>query len=50
MNTDSFIVYAITDDIYKYTAEDVERDFDTSNRKIIGLMKNGLGGKIIKNL
>ena len=31
MNTDSFIVYIKTDDIYKGIAEDVETGFDTSN-------------------
>ena len=30
MDTDRFIVYIKTDDIYKYTAEDVETRFDTS--------------------
>ena len=49
-----------TDDIYKDIAEDVERRFDTSNfemdrpipkeknKKVLGLMKGELGGKIIK--
>ena len=31
MDTDSFIVYIKTNDIYKVTAEDVETRFDTSN-------------------
>ena len=31
MNTDSFIVYIKTDDIYKDIAEDVQTRFDTSN-------------------
>ena len=31
MDTDSFIVYIKTDDIYKDIAEDVETRFDTSN-------------------
>ena len=60
MDTDSFIVYIKTDDIYKYIAEDVETRFDTSNyeidrllatgknKKVIGLMKDELGGKIVK--
>ena len=60
MDTDSFIVYIKTDDIYKYIAEDVEARFDTSNyeidrllatgknKKVIGLMKDELGGKIVK--
>ena len=30
MDTDSFIVYAKTNDIYKDIAEDVETRFDTS--------------------
>ena len=64
MDTDSFIVYIKTDDIYKDIAEDVETRFDTShyelqcnlidrplhkgkNKKLIGLMKDELGGKII---
>ena len=60
MDTDSFIVYIKTDDIYKYIAEDVETRFDTSNfeldrplpklknEKVIGLMKDQLGGQIMK--
>ena len=59
MDTDSFIVYIKTDDIYKDIAEDVETRFDTSNyeldrplpkgknKKVIGLMKDELGRKII---
>ena len=47
-------------DIYKDIAEDIEKRFDTSiyevgrplpmgkNRKVIGLMKNELGGQIMK--
>ena len=54
-----FIVYIKTDDIYKDIAEDVETRFDTSNyeldrplpkgknRKVIGLMKDELGEKIM---
>ena len=61
MDTDSFIVYIKTDDIYKDIAEDFETRFDTSNyeldrplpkgnnEKIIGLVKNELGGKIMTN-
>ena len=60
MDTGSFIVHIKTDDIYKDIAEDVETRFDTSNfeidrplpkgknRKVIGLMKDELGGKIMK--
>ena len=60
MDTDSFIVYIKTDDFYKDIAEDVETRFDTSNyelecnsidrgksKKVIGLMKDELGGKIM---
>ena len=34
MDTDSFIVYIKTDDIYKDIAEDVENRFDTGNYKL----------------
>ena len=59
MDTDSFIVYIKTDDIYKGIAEDVETRFDTlnyeldtplpkaKNKKVTGLMKDELGGKIM---
>ena len=59
MDTDSFIVYIKTDDIYKDIVGDGERRFDTSNyeldrplskgkiKKLIGLMKDGLGEKIM---
>ena len=59
VDTPSFIVYIKTDDIYKDTAEDVQTRFDTSNneldrplpkgkhKKVIGLMKDELAGKII---
>ena len=52
--------HVITDDIYKYIAEDVETRFDTSNfekgrplpkgknKKVIGLIKDKLGGEIMK--
>ena len=61
MDTDSFIVYKKADDIYKDIAENIETRFDTSNyelgrplpkrkdNKVIGLMKDELGGKITKN-
>ena len=60
MDTDSFIVYIKSEDIYAEIARDVEARFDTSNveldrplptgenKKVIGLMKGGLGGKIMK--
>ena len=59
MDTDSFIMNIKTNDFYEYIASDVENRFDTSkyevnrplpagkNKKVIGLMKNELGGKII---
>ena len=34
MDTDSFLVYIKTDDIYKDIAEDVETRFDTSNYEL----------------
>ena len=58
MDTDSFVMNIKTKDFYKDIANDQDR-FDTSNyevdrppptgknKKIIGLMKNGLGGGII---
>ena len=58
MDTESFIVYIKADDIYKDIA-DVETRFDTSNyeldrplpkgknKKVIGLMKDELGRKIM---
>ena len=59
MDTDSFIVYIKTNDIYKDLAEDLETRFDTStyeldrllpkgiNKKVIRLIKDELGGKIM---
>ena len=59
MDTDSFIMDIKTNDFYKHIANDVENSFDTSNyevnrpltmgknKKVIGLMKGELGGKII---
>ena len=59
MDTDSFIINIKTNDFYEVIASDVENRFDTSNyevnrplptgknKKIIGLMKDELGGKII---
>ena len=58
MDTDSFIIDEKTNDIYKKISEDVETRFDTSNfeserplikgknKKVIGLIKDGAGGKI----
>ena len=62
MDTDSFIVYIKTDDIYKGISEDAKVVFDTYNydlgkplskakqKKVIGLMKYELGEKIMKNV
>ena len=62
MDPESFIVCVKADDIYKDIAEDVEKRFDTSNfeldrplskeknKKVIGLMKDKLGGQIMKEL
>ena len=59
MDTDSFIIYIKTEDFYKDIAGDVECKFDKSNyevdiplptgknKKVIGLMKDELGGKIM---
>ena len=59
MDTDSFIMNIKTNDFYEDIASDVENRFDTSNyevniplptrknKKIIGLMKDELGGTII---
>ena len=59
MDTDSFVMNIKTEDFYKDIVNDVEKRFDTSdyevdrplpigkNKKVIGLMKDKLGGKII---
>ena len=59
MDTDSFIMNINTNDFYEDIASDVENRFDTSNyevnrplptgknKKVIGLMKDELDGKII---
>ena len=59
MDTDSFIMNIKTNDFYKDISNNVENRFDTSNyevnrplpigksKKVIGLMKDELGGKII---
>ena len=59
MDTDSFIVHIKTKDFYKDIVSDVEKRFDTSNsevnrplptgknKKVVRLMKDELGGKIM---
>ena len=59
MDTDSFVMNIKTEDFYKDISNDGEKRFDTSNyevntplptgknKKVIGLMKDELGGKII---
>ena len=59
MDTDSFIMNIKRNDFYEDIASDIENKFDTSNyeinrpllmgrnKKVIGLMKDELGGKII---
>ena len=58
MDTESFIIYVKTDTIYKDIAKDVETRLDTSNyelnkplvngknKKVIGVMKDELGGNL----
>ena len=58
MDTASFIMHIKTEDFYKDIANDVEKRFDRSNyelnrplptgknEKVIGLMKDELGGKL----
>ena len=60
MDTNSFIMNIKTEDFYKDIANDVEKRVDISNyevdsplftgkiKKVIGLMKDELGGRIIK--
>ena len=60
MDTDSLIYSIKTEDFYKDIADDIEARFDTSgyvldrplpvgkNKKVIGLMKDELGGEIMK--
>ena len=62
MDTDSFIIHIITEDFFEDISNDVEAWYDTSNydendkrplpigknKKVIGLFKDELGGKIIK--
>ena len=59
MDTDSFIMNIKTENFYKDIANDVEKRFDTTNyevdrplstgknKKVIGLMKDELGGRVI---
>ena len=59
IETNSFIIHIKTEDVYGDIADDVEKRFNTSNyevnrplptgknKKVIGLMKEELGGKII---
>ena len=59
MDTDSFVMNKKTNDFYKDISSDVDNKFDTSNyevnrplpmgknKKVIGLMKDELGGEII---
>ena len=59
MDTDSFVMHIKTNDFYKDISDDVECKFDSSsyevkrplpigkNEKVIGLMKDKLGGEII---
>ena len=55
-DTDSFIIHIKTEDVYEDIADEVEKRFDTSNyevnrlwknKKVIGLMKDELEGKIM---
>ena len=59
MDTDSFIIRSKTENVYRDIANDVKKRFDTSNdeinrplprgqnEKVIGLMKDELGRKIM---
>ena len=62
MDTDSFVIHIFTEDFFEDINNDVERWFDTSNydendkrplpigknKKVIGLFKDELGGRIMK--
>ena len=62
MDTDSFLINILTEDFFEDINNDVERWFDTSNydkndkrplqigvnKKVIGMFKDKLGGKIMK--
>ena len=47
MDTDSFIVFIKTDDIYEDIAEDVETRFDTSNYELDRPLPKGKNKKVI---
>ena len=61
-DTYSFVIHVFTQDFFEYINNDIERWFDTSNydkndkrplqagmnKKVIGMFKDELGGKIIK--
>ena len=59
MDTDSFVMNIKANDFYKDIANDIEKRFDTSNyevnsplpttknKKVVGIMKDELGGKIV---
>ena len=62
MDTDSFVINISTEDFFEDINNDIERLFDTSNydkndkrplqiganKKVIGMFKDELGGKIMK--
>ena len=60
MDTNSFIMHIKTEDIFKDIADYVDKKYDTSNytlerplpmgknKKVIGIMKDELGGRIMK--
>ena len=60
MDTDSFIMHTKTEDFYKDIADDAEKNCNTPNytverplpmcvnKKVIGMMKDELGGEIMK--
>ena len=62
MDTDSFIIHNKTEDFYEDVSNDVDKWFDTSgydkndkkplpigiNKKVIGMFKDELNGKIMK--
>ena len=61
MDADSFVIHIFTEDFFEDISNDIERWFDTSsydknnkrplpigiNKKVIGMFKNELGGKIM---